>query len=586
MQGHIIATTQALLCYLILSVAYYGWGNVAIRYLVIRENNGSNPILLIWLGWAFTLFIFQLTHLLLPLTAYVVVPVLFAGVVFSIPKLRDLLAHITCNGLSLHRSIIAFIVFAIAAWVASRSMLAPTNYDSGLYHFNAIRWINTYSIVPGLGNLHGRLAFNSSFFTFVASLNFSPFFGSGRSLANSYLLLLTMASIIYPLVGVYRQPLQLLKRHPFILASGVLVVPMIGFIALKSNGLASPSPDFTSTLLQITMFLVLVKSVGQWLEGQRQFDLQAAVLVVLAVTAMTIKLSNLAFSAVIIGICMLYIFRTQGLQIHTTIRILVPTFVILIVWSLRGFIMSGTPLYPSAIGYIPVDWAVPIEQIRNEANSVYSYARQPGMHWSGSWDWVDSWSRRLVRRVDVMYPLIVALILYLLTVIIQCWSYYRQRKWMHRLDWIILLPMGLGFTYWFFSAPDPRFTHAQFWLFFLSSEILLLVSLQSLLKIRSFAVVFFILLTMSSLPLVAGIALKSHEIFQISRSGWQPVKMVPMLKKYLSGGQVIYTPKQGDQSWDSPIPSTPYYNPNLKLRTVGNLQSGFFVEKNPKNDKK
>jgi len=43
-----------------------------------------------------------------------------------------------------------------------------------------------YPYRSGLGNLHGRLAFNQSFFVYVAALNFYPFFGYGRSIANSF----------------------------------------------------------------------------------------------------------------------------------------------------------------------------------------------------------------------------------------------------------------------------------------------------------------------------------------------------------------------------------------------------------------
>src|SRR5688572_15778226 len=40
----------------------------------------------------------------------------------------------------------------------------PLNPDTNIYHAQAIHWIESYPVVPGLGNLHGRLAFNSSWF--------------------------------------------------------------------------------------------------------------------------------------------------------------------------------------------------------------------------------------------------------------------------------------------------------------------------------------------------------------------------------------------------------------------------------------
>ena len=40
--------------------------------------------------------------------------------------------------------------------------------DTGLYHAQAIRWIEEYGVVPGLGNLHSRFAYNSAAFPLCA----------------------------------------------------------------------------------------------------------------------------------------------------------------------------------------------------------------------------------------------------------------------------------------------------------------------------------------------------------------------------------------------------------------------------------
>ena len=51
------------------------------------------------------------------------------------------------------------------------SSFAPTVYDTGLYHAQAVRWINEYGCVKGLGNLHNRFAYNSSFLCLQALYN-------------------------------------------------------------------------------------------------------------------------------------------------------------------------------------------------------------------------------------------------------------------------------------------------------------------------------------------------------------------------------------------------------------------------------
>lgn len=48
--------------------------------------------------------------------------------------------------------------------------------DTGLYHAQAIRWIEEYGVVPGLGNLHSRFAYNSAAFPLCAVYSM----GAGR----------------------------------------------------------------------------------------------------------------------------------------------------------------------------------------------------------------------------------------------------------------------------------------------------------------------------------------------------------------------------------------------------------------------
>lgn len=43
------------------------------------------------------------------------------------------------------------------------SLSTPVSYDMDLYHLQYMQWISEYKIIPGLGNLHGRFAFNSNF---------------------------------------------------------------------------------------------------------------------------------------------------------------------------------------------------------------------------------------------------------------------------------------------------------------------------------------------------------------------------------------------------------------------------------------
>src|SRR5262249_29613766 len=81
-------------------------------------------------------------------------------------------------------------------WIADRALAAPYVGDSYLYHFSSVRWATEYRLPPGLGNLHGRLAFNQSYFLFVSFLNLLPRRWQGHNFANSLLLVFALITTL------------------------------------------------------------------------------------------------------------------------------------------------------------------------------------------------------------------------------------------------------------------------------------------------------------------------------------------------------------------------------------------------------
>lgn len=57
------------------------------------------------------------------------------------------------------------VLVLLMAYGTSRGYM---HVDTGLYHAQAIRWIEEYGVVPGLGNLHSRFAYNSAAFPLCA----------------------------------------------------------------------------------------------------------------------------------------------------------------------------------------------------------------------------------------------------------------------------------------------------------------------------------------------------------------------------------------------------------------------------------
>jgi hypothetical protein len=73
--------------------------------------------------------------------------------------------------------------------------------DEGVYHAQFIKWTETYSVVPGLGNLQHRLAFNSHWHLLAALMNASFITGQESNHINTFMYLVVF---VYFLSG-YKQ---------------------------------------------------------------------------------------------------------------------------------------------------------------------------------------------------------------------------------------------------------------------------------------------------------------------------------------------------------------------------------------------
>lgn len=591
--NHLFDLAAMLALYALLFASYYGWGRLAVRALRYRHPSAMPFAPTIWIGWAAALFTTQAIHLFVPISGLVSIGLLAIGLAFGLP---GLLSKFRADpSLRSPVSIAAALAFiAFAAWIASRSMLAPTNYDSGLYHFNAIRWINSYRIVPGLGNLHGRLAFNQSFFAYVASLNFHPPFGlshaHGHNLANSFLFLLLTITALEQLAPAVRNPRLLATSHPLLYGPALFTLPVLGYLAIHAQHFESPSPDPAATILQLAIFLFFLRGLHDWLQGERS-GYWARSVIVLAATAITLKLSNLAFSSALILICLSILARSptqKAAQLSAALRsvlgpitpALAPAVVILGLWAVRGFILAGGPLYPSTFGHMDVDWAVPIEKVQEEARWVRSWARTPRAPWDevlGNWDWFGPWLERNYRpRPAMSYPVAIGLLAWTLTCAWTLFLRVKRKTAPHLVEFLPVLPMAAGLPYWFFTAPDPRFAHAQFWLFAMTAMLALLAIAKQEFGPRAYVFAISAGFLVTNFFLMGSVASHARKVKEISTSGFEPVPAPAMNTKDTASGLTVHIPADGNQCWDSPIPATPYYNENLRLRGDG-IESGFTV---------
>jgi hypothetical protein len=291
-------------------------------------------------------------------------------------------------------------------WVADRALARPDVYDSGLYHFSSVRWANEQPLPPGLGNLHGRLAFNQSYFLFMSFVNLLPKRGDGHNFANGLLLVFTIITILE--MGDEMTADRTRK------AVFVLLMVLVFFFALLFNktnepGISSPSPDVAMICLQLAMFsLALAACNRPPAKPKNRRTIQVAAVLLLSGLAVTFKLSSIAFS---LGIALVaiaaYLFTPEQKTLSSPITPpLVALLVLSVVWIARSVIASGYLIYPITATACPVAWRLPSDRVADQANWIISWAREPGVHWSkvlADWSWFWPWSKHVAERPDFIF---------------------------------------------------------------------------------------------------------------------------------------------------------------------------------------
>lgn len=572
--AHLITMT---LIYLVMASSFLGLGWATSKILGFKFSVAENPFIFLWLGWAMVLFFLQLLNLILPIAAFVSITIFVIGTITFFMYINREFRSV--KEVVFRRAYLILISIA-AFWIATRAMFSPVHYDGGLYYFNSIRWLNEFPIVFGLGNLHGRLAFNSSFFSYVASLNLYPVFNHGYNLANSFLLLTLLAECCFYFVNCVS--IKVKENHALpVDRIPIFYIPVLIYMA--TTNISSPSTDTASTILQLLIFLHFIRDIDDNLSAQNDNSRMVFVFV-MSITAITIKLSNLFFVFTVCLVLLLIRMKDWHLSIkHTFLKLpkwfFLPA-LLFFVWSLRGYFISGCPAYPSTIGCIHTRWAVPIESVKSEASWIFSWARQPNQlpeQVLTSWKWFKPWLMGNIQSysLSAVYPFVI----FVLCLLLSLWIYIRNpmsRKFYKEIA-LIPIPILTALLFWFFLAPDFRFSHALFWILPISMVIYLIKVFETSRRIQNAVIVILLILLNANHGLI--FLINYEQLLTIPTTGFMPIPVAELTSKRTLSNLEVYSPVHGDQCWDSRLPCTPYFNEKLDFKEDG-ARFEFYLKEN------
>ncbi len=524
-------------------------------------------------------------------TVYAQVFSLFAGVAFT-ALLVFCIASVS-GALVFRKDIRAFLAgipsdrkrftltvfFILLAVIASIASCEPADYDTYLYHAQAIKWIERYGQVRGLANLHPRFGYNSAYMCFQALFSLS-FLGRSLHQSNGFIVLIMLT---YAITGSFIAQ----GRKPD--TSDLLKASMIFYAVFSLDSMSSPGTDIFPMLALLYIF-------SRWTEVYRDFaempqlsgekGLMPAgelkerspgegalieratgfgLLCMLSVLCITVKLS--IAPVILLAACPLYIL-IKNKDIKRIITFIVIAVLIGIPFIIRNVLLTGYLLYPmEKLDLLKVDWKVPAERAFTDRMEIGLYAKSMiGMELKSYplKEWVQVWYRNLSLVPRALFAVSGLILLFAgINIIIRLYKRKADEK-----AFLNIVAM-VCYIYWFLMAPNMRYGIVN--LLLVSSLGIGMYMEESEHKAY---IVFLMLCTLAVFPEKTGVLLTQTNL--VYPDDYRRFECRGVYLRTPQGREeTVYVPVEGDQSGVDVFPETPSADPEHEMLRGESLKDGF-----------
>lgn len=446
------------------------------------------------------------------------------------------------------------VLVLIMAYGSSRGYL---HFDTGLYHAQSIRWIEEYGVVPGLGNLHSRLAYNSSAFLLTALYSGSFLFGRSLHTAAGFLALI-LAVKGFSVINVFSR-----KR---VRPSDFVKVALLWYLSMIYTEMVSPASDYFAILF---LFYVVIA----WLELEEAKESSItpySLLCVLLAVIVSIKLSAAVMLLLVLkpAAVLLKEKRYKEIGVYLVLGLLA-----VFPYLARNVILSGWLVYPFAgLDLFPVDWKIPLGEVQYDAQEIKVYAkgmRDVLLKSTPMNVWLPEWFRGL-KGLEKLWVLASAVSL----AAGGFWCLVKGIRKEKDAYGIVFLELVLivGYLFWQIGTPLVRYGYIYILAFPFLTAGLWFVSLPDKRGAawKAMAAVLLVLALYKGKNLLQDMGRFAHLDCWL----WQQDYQAGAVDSYELDGVTIYIPLESGQIGYDAFPSSPYVREDIELRD-GTLQGGF-----------
>lgn len=443
--------------------------------------------------------------------------------------------------------LVFFITLAALLWTS----LTPQHYDTALYHAQAVRWIEEYGVVPGLGNLHNRFAYNSAFMPLQALFSLKWLFGQSLHTLNGFICyILLLYSVITN---------NLIKGEKLRL-SDFLKFSVIIYICVNRNYISSLSSDI---LAMLGIIYILIKW-SEFNEKQAKGETPYCFLCVMCVWMATVKLSTATGVLLVVYPLILLIQKRKWKKIAAYLCF---GFLIALPWLIRNVIISGYLIYPySKADFFNFDWKMLPSILDYDKMEIVVWGRsvkQVELYYQPVYTWIAEWYKAqslldqgLIILGGISIPIVLGI----------CFKKIHEKNY---ADLILCFVSLVGLITWFFSAPLLRYGEIYLLL------IIAIVAERIYVRYQTVTKAAYLLI------MIPGFIIYMNQISYLSEASMVEQEDYGYYSTYEAdlNGVTIWLPNEGDQVGYSVFPSTPYEQLLNIIELRGDeLKDGFRVK--------
>jgi len=467
-----------------------------------------------------------------------------------------------------HKSVLVlYLLFFIGALINIAAR--PASGDAADYHFQAIRWMEEYKVVPGIGNIRRQLGNNSNWFLLNAFFGFS-FTG----LRSVYVL---NASLLLAAVVYFSESLNTFlkgKTEKYFVVKSVVLIYLMLTVFRKYIG--AVTNDYVITVMILFVFVSLLESETK--------DIFLRLMLVFFIAVMvTFKLSALPMVVLAFLISMSLI---KTLNFRSAFALSLMLILLIVPWLYTNIMNCGYLVFPmSNPDFFNVDWKMNKSVLEWEVMANLAWARVPFTDVAISSKYVfPQWFPLWIKSLDgfsifLMAGSIVSTSFLAILILIKNFR-LKILSLIKKENFFIIITGTTALYLWFTHGPTPRFVFgyltfilaAQFWVYsniFSSLQDFILRYGKHLFIV--IALIFFVS-CISFLP-------KNFTINTFASSLFLPRNYVEVKTKQLQlKNGYVNVPQTDCQCWDSPLPCTSELDTTLMWRGT-KMEDGFKIIK-------